>query len=448
LFPFQEQFSKIPLPLIVPLETCTDYCDNYWDTCSEYNIYLNPSSSSFSAVNSITTEESDLPRVNNLGSNSEAYGKCLETCMKWPRSLDPRDFTTVNATENSPDTRVFRSNLGGDTIHCRELHMSFATSANSKAFHCPHAGNPSAGICRDVLVKGYTPYEWLRDGATTKHRLGYCNVAGDETVADCQAGGITTANLATALAVLPPTIQILFLSGNEITSLGADAFKTLKNMKNIKAVYLNDCKLATVDANALRGLSNLEIFNADSNLVEDLAADFLQHTPNLRQISMFNNFNLFKATNMIPAKFFSHTPNLEVISLYSTAIHTFDKDTFKGLKKLTLLTFVANGSIASFPAGLFDDLVSLQFFDFFGNSISTIPEGFFGSWAKNIIRLALWNNPITSVHSNAGLENLKSIEMAYFHSEGSAMATFDIVPVAEALRKINPMVTLTYGVTQ
>ena len=371
--------------------------------------------------------------------------------MKWPRPIWPGDFTTVDATENAPDLRVFRSNLGGDTIHCRELHLSFATSANSKAFHCPHAGNPAAGICRDVLIQGYTPYEWLRDGATTKHRLAYCNVAGGEKVADCQSGGITTATLATALSVLPPTIEILFLSGNEITSLGADAFGNLAAMTKIKAVYLNDCKLATVDVNALRGLSNLEIFNADENLVVDLHADFLKNTPKLRQFAMFHNYNLWSTTNKIPTTFFSHTPNLEVISLYGTAVSSFEKDTFKGLTKLTLLTFVTNANIASFPQGCFDDLVSLKFFDFFRCNISTIPEGFFGPWAKNIIRIAFWNNPIASVHPKAGLENLHSIEQAYFHygsNEPGSPATFDIVPVAKALLKINPMITLTYGQTQ
>lgn len=386
-----------------------------------------------------------------MGSNSEAYGDCLNTCMAWPRPLYPGDFLTVNATENAPETRIFRSNLGGDTIHCRQLHLSFAGSANSKAFHCPHAGNPSAGICRDVLVKGYTPYEWLRDGATTKHRLPYCNVAGDEKVADCQAGGITTTTLGTALSMLPSSIEILFLSGNEITSLGDDAFNGLKNIKNIKAIYLNDCKLGTIGANALRGLSNLEVFNADENLVEVLDEDFLKHTPKLRQFSMFHNFNLWTATKMIPTKFFSYTPNLEVISLYGTAVETFEKDTFKGLRKLTLLTFVTNANIASFPDGVFDDLVSLQFLDFFRCSITTIPEGFFGSWARNLIRIAFWNNPIASVHSNAGLENLHSIEQAYFHygsTEPGSAPTFDIVPVADALRKINPMVTLTYGQTE
>jgi Leucine-rich repeat (LRR) protein len=447
-----------PVPAPAPAEepfadqVCTDFCDDYFARCSNYNIYMNPTSaSSDSMMHSITTKEDDLERKKT--GLAEAYSMCLETCMQFPRPINPAKFDD-NWTEGA---NIFRSNLGGDTFWCRERHLSLAVSPNSEAFHCPHAGNPSNGICRDALVDGFTPYEHLRDGADTKHRLPYCDVAGNGKVADCQAGGIDSTNLSSALSILPDTVEILFLSGNDLGSIGGSAFMSLKNYRNLKALYLNDCKVTSIAANALSGLGNLEIFNADENLVETLHEDFLKFTPKLTQFSMFHNYDLFKSNgNKMPVKFFSHTPHLEVISLYGTAITTFDAGTFKGLRKVKMFSWVTNMDITenSFPAGLFDDLVSVQFFDFFANKITTIPENFFGPWANNILRLAFWNNPISSIHPNAGLEHLKSIETAYFDFRsadvGNAVgpATFDIAPVAKKLMDINPMVTITYGSTE
>jgi hypothetical protein len=345
----------------------------------------------------------------------------------------------------------YNSRLGGDTLWCRQTHLSLAGNANLAAFHCGHGTNPSLGICRDALVDGYTPYEWLRDGADTQHRLPFCDVANNGKVVDCTMGGVNTDNLSAVLESLPGTMEILFLNGNQITSITGPLADSLTNPLNLKALYLNDNGLESLAANTLEGLDNLEVFNADENLVVELADDFLSYTPKLKQFSMFHNYNLFSPS--IPATFFSNTPLLEVISLYGTGITNFTEHTFDGLHNVKMFSFVTNGGIteASFPAGLFDDLTSVQFFDFFGTEIKALPDNFFGPWASKILRLAFWNTPIQTL-GTAGLENLESIEMAYFHEnrcDGGVPhygASFDnFANVSNILTGINPLVTVTYG---
>ena len=70
----------------------------------------------------------------------------------------------------------------------------------------------------------------------------------------------------------------------------------------------------------------------------------------------------------------------------------------------------------SFPIGVFKDLVSLKFFDFFGNKINMFKKSwFYGGWGQNILRLAFWNNDITTIEADA-FESLTSLEKAYLHS--------------------------------
>jgi hypothetical protein len=91
----------------------------------------------------------------------------------------------------------------------------------------------------------------------------------------------------------------------------------------------------------------------------------------------------------------------------------------------------------------------VQFFDFFGTEIKALPDGFFGPWASNILRLPFWNTPIQML-GTVGLEKLESIEMAYFHEnrcDGGAPhygPSFDnFAEVSDILTGINPLVTFT-----
>ncbi len=52
--------------------------------------------------------------------------------------------------------------------------------------------------------------------------------------------------------------------------------------------------------------------------------------------------------------------------------------------------------------------------DFFGNNFVKIKAAWFGPWAKNLIRLAMFNNAISEIEDGV-FDNMDSLEMAYFH---------------------------------
>ena len=146
-------------------------------------------------------------------------------------------------------------------VYCRRRHISLANDLSSQAFHCPHAGNPSAGICRDSNVNGYTPYELLRDGQPTRRHFGYCDLAGDDTIAECTTGGITDANIEAALGLIPPTVEVIFLNGNPgITTLPDNLFSGYGFSDKLQAIYVNGCSILSIGDYALYGLPELKIF--------------------------------------------------------------------------------------------------------------------------------------------------------------------------------------------
>ena len=93
--------------------------------------------------------------------------------------------------------------------------------------------------------------------------------------------------------------------------------------------------------------------------------------------------------------------------------------------KLEMISFVNNGAFddTSFPDGVFDDLVSLKFFDFFGNNIATVKKSLFESgWGENLLCVALCNNQITEVEDGI-FDTLTSLEQVYMH--GNQLENFD-----------------------
>ena len=90
----------------------------------------------------------------NLGSINLSSGikECEQTCMKFHRRVNTVSYN-LSITEDKYGGNS-NSILGGNTIWCRQRHMSLISNNQQKhaAFHCSHASNPLMGICRDSLV--------------------------------------------------------------------------------------------------------------------------------------------------------------------------------------------------------------------------------------------------------------------------------------------------------
>jgi Leucine-rich repeat (LRR) protein len=194
-------------------------------------------------------------------------------------------------------------------------------------------------------------------------------------------------------------------------------FDNLKNPTNIKALIIEDCNIATLAADAFAPLASLEILNINQNLIADLPSGIFASNPKLKQFSMFGAGSKPGLLTSLPEDLFTPTPDIERIILYGhSGLTAFPANIFKGLSKCEIISFVACSlSEAGFPDFVFSDLVSLQWFDFFGNQITKVESRWFdGNWAGRVLRVALNNNPITVVE-NGAFDSLVSAENIYLH---------------------------------
>lgn len=410
---------------------CADYCDDYFNKwCTTSNVYLNGGSKR-KRRNLITTQEEDLDRGSSW---SSALEKCHATCMLWPRGVNPGSFNIdermlLEANEGKTKEEVINetvnSNLGSDTFWCRKTHMMFAElyGLNSQVFHCAHMTNSASGICRDSLIDDYTPYELLRDGQPSRHHIGYCDIAADETVVDCTGNmGINQSNLYNVLAMMPKTTKVIFLNGIAgITALTANIFSDhLLKPSNIQAIYVNDCKIDNIDASALNGLPNLKIFNADYNHgITSISGSLFSQNPKLLQFSMTAT-----AISSLPANLFSNTKDIERIVIFqSPGIISLPSGLFDGLKNLNTILMVDNGiTNGGIPNDLFDDLESLEYWHFFGNQLTTLKKRWFTSGGqsklgKSLLDISLWNNGgLTTAGIEDGVfDKLDKLEVVFLH---------------------------------
>ena len=310
----------------------------------------------------------------------------------------------------------------------------------------------------------------LRDAQSTRRHIGYCDIAGEgNTIADCTDNGITDANLADALQMMPGSVEVLFLSGNVgITNIGGAIFKNnLKKPENLKALLANDLDISSLPSDTLEGLSGLQIFDVDNNpgITGQLPEDLLEHTPLLKEFSIFQSAledSSDGAYDAYPENLLQPTPNLDRLVVYgypnvlvpgdtplwdiigiTIGVTGFAPNFFKGLEKLEFLSAVFNNiKQESMDGNDFSDLKSVLFFDWFGNSrVNYFNPDWFnktsggGLPTDTIIRLAFWDetSPPGRIAGDltmdddtlAGNENSifkkyswPALEVAYFHNQG------------------------------
>ena len=351
--------------------------------------------------------------------------------MSWPRdNKDPGTFTSYQGF-----SQVFNSNLGGDTLACRKRHLSLANDPNSAAFHCPHATNDSTQICADSLVTvdehgPFTPYELLRTGKISRRRVGFCDLALNDTIADCTDMGLTDTTFVLALSYLPTTVEIIFMSGNtKITKLTADIFST-PGLTSLQAIYLNDCGITSIDANALQGLASLKIFNVNMNPIPSLPESLFQPTPDLLQFEYFTTGQgASTALSSLPAGLFQYTQSIERIVIYGhKRLTSLPPGLLANLSHLLIFSMVDCGLTSTgIPANLFVNCTSLEYWDFFGNSMEVFDNRWFSgtgvAWYTNVKRVAMWGQCLTAtagqmtINTNAFV-GMTSLEDAYFHANG------------------------------
>jgi len=397
-----------------PDDICIDFCDRYFKTCANAQSFFDPPSPRGVPTQRrglIAFSEPELPRLDDDG-YADAYDECLDACMLYPRPFDPASYE---------EPSEFGVNLGSDTLWCRQRHLSLAETnfTYDTVFHCHHASPHGGGICRDAVVDGATPFEHLRSGVATHRHLGYCDLANYDTVAECTRSGITDSNFPYVLSALPSTVKILILNNNlGITSIPSGIFNNLRNPAEIIALVMEDCMLATIAQDGLAPLINLELLNINQHVLTEFPNQMLIGNPFLRQFSAFSAGGKGGLLTSLPEDLFQYTPDIENIIMYGqSGLTAFPPNIFRGLDRANIISFVFCGfTNAGFPDGVFSDLANLEWFDFFGNQLTSVENRWFdGNWGGNLLRLSLDNNPIATVEVGA-FSTLTNIENIYLHN--------------------------------
>jgi len=331
------------------------------------------------------------------------FPACHDTCMGWI-------YHKQQAFPN-PAAGLFNGYAIGDSLNCRFNHLTFASGfpgfpsayglkaseSESAAQHCQHITNDGGWVCTDYRnEEGKTPAQLYRAGTMTKHRLGDCFLAADDTIADCHRKGLDDTRIAQNLLWLPNKIQYIYLNNNRLTEV-----PDLSRFTQLKGVYFQNNNITTLHSDAFVANTKLEIIDFGNNKITALPEKILATLTNLK--AFFCNFNLI---TKVPKRLFRKNEEIEMISLVDNLLTSFEPNTFKGLYSLQLLAFGQQGGLGGgggifkadgVPSGLFDDLVSLEYFSVFISGLEVLPKSWFGPWSAKIESIAIFQNPLSSI---------------------------------------------------
>ena len=362
---------------------CTDFCKGATTTCEGVvdwvtNTYATPYSRHIEG--GAGTDATGLPH--------EQFQACHDTCMGWVYWKQP------GSVQHDYSERFFKGYIIGDSLNCRYYHLQMASGiptnpyglpsseSESAARHCQHITPDGGWICTDYRNDdGKTPGQLYKENMFTKHRLGDCWLAADDKIADCHHKGLNDATVDQQLLWLPDDIEYIFMNDNALTKV-----PDLSRFTELKGVTFENCAISELESDDFASNTNLEIINLCNNVIRELPGDLLTNNVNLKAFHFTYNY-----IEAVPPTLFSTTSDIEMIAFVGNFIGELQAGTFDGLTKLKLLAIGDQGGFVrptlsedSIPDGIFDDLISLEYFSCFLNGIDVLKASMFGDWSANV----------------------------------------------------------------
>ncbi|XP_041376586.1 insulin-like growth factor-binding protein complex acid labile subunit isoform X2 [Gigantopelta aegis] len=235
---------------------------------------------------------------------------------------------------------------------------------------------------------------------------------------------------------LPPSIQKLYLNGNNIVSLADESFY---NLKNVREIHLSKNGIHELHENCFTGVRNLRKLYMDSNKIATLPRKLFN--PLIRIVSLDLSRNNLKVIPLTPG-LFTTLSSLENLSLADNQCHSLPLDIFQGLSSLMHIN-LKNNDFGPIFAGdrysqLLTGLTKVQTIDLSNNNISVLRDATFmdltslkelnleknriSNWGRDLFAstnslktLDLSNNMIStlSMTSLKNLPPLQSINISY-----------------------------------
>ncbi|CAB0045326.1 unnamed protein product [Trichogramma brassicae] len=170
--------------------------------------------------------------------------------------------------------------------------------------------------------------------------------SGKETV-ECRQRG-----LASVPDGLEPMTQVLDVSDNDIAALPNRIFVKVR-LTNLQRLYLRNCRISRIDAQAFDGLTNLVELDLSQNKLASVPTASFASTPFLRDLSLARN-----PLGKIPAHAFKDMPTLVKLDLSDAELSELAAKGFQGLKLLESLKLNHN-RISTLHPGTFEPLEKL-----------------------------------------------------------------------------------------
>ncbi|KAK3086728.1 hypothetical protein FSP39_022554 [Pinctada imbricata] len=218
-------------------------------------------------------------------------------------------------------------------------------------------------------------------------------------------------SLTTVPQNLPPSLQQLYLNGNEISTLGDYAFKGLSKLRKL---FLGFSQIRTLYETTFSGLTSLQFLHLERNNIDHLPGQVFMSLVSLHSL-MLNKNNLVTIQGD-KSSAFNSLGSLTYLNMADNQCEHIHLDLFNPLKSLMTL-HLENNKLGPLIANdvngqMFSGLQKLSSLFLQNNMVTYIPDPSFKD-LSNLLTMNLTNNGITGwgPYLFAGLSSLQHLDL-------------------------------------